>query len=69
MYLRMKGKAQESNDELTGHWSVVERRKWIAAMICGTMLLFATRSTVSICVVAMGHDLSWGKETSVSGLI
>ena len=57
----MNGKS--SGNEL---WSAAERTKWIVAMMCGTVLLFATRSAVPISAVAMGQDLSWDKEISVS---
>lgn len=44
-------------------WPDDQRKYWIAAMFCGTVLLYATRAAVPLCMAAMSSDLNWDKET------
>lgn len=43
-------------------WPENQRRHWIVAMFCGTLLLYATRSAVPLCMAAMSSDMKWDKE-------
>jgi len=47
-------------------WPENQRRYWIVAMFCGTLLLYATRSAVPLCMAAMSTDMNWDKEIDVS---
>ena len=48
-----------------GLWPEEERKRWIVALFCGTIALYAVRTAVPLCAVAMGQDLSWDKQVSV----
>ena len=50
------------------HWPVGRRKVWIVAMFCGTLLLYAARSAVPLCIAAMSVDLKWDKELDVSSV-
>lgn len=43
-------------------WPENQRKYWIVAMFCGTLLLYATRSAVPLCMAAMSTDMNWDKE-------
>ena len=47
-------------------WPEENRKHWIVAMFCGTLLLYATRSAVPLCLAAMSSDMNWDKEIDVS---
>ena len=47
-------------------WPENQRKYWIVAMFCGTLLLYATRSAVPLCMAAMSTDMNWDKEIDVS---
>lgn len=47
-------------------WQEESRKHWIVAMFCGTLLLYATRSAVPLCLAAMSSDMNWDKEIDVS---
>lgn len=47
-------------------WPEESRKHWIVAMFCGTLLLYATRSAVPLCLAAMSSDMNWDKEVDVS---
>lgn len=49
-------------------WPEDQRRCWIVAMFCGTLLLYAARSAVPLCMAAMSSDMNWDKEIDV-GLV
>lgn len=47
-------------------WPEESRKHWIVAMFCGTLLLYAARSAVPLCLAAMSSDMNWDKEIDVS---
>ena len=47
-------------------WPEEQRKYWIVAMFCGTLLLYAARSAVPLCMAAMSSDMNWDKEIDVS---
>lgn len=47
-------------------WPEESKKHWIVAMFCGTLLLYATRSAVPLCLAAMSSDMNWDKEIDVS---
>lgn len=47
-------------------WPEEQRKLWIVAMFCGTLLLYAARSAVPLCMAAMSSDMNWDKEIDVS---
>lgn len=49
-------------------WPEEKRKYWIVAMFCGTLLLYAARSAVPLCMAAMSSDMHWDKEIDV-GLV
>lgn len=49
-------------------WPEDQRKCWIVAMFCGTLLLYAARSAVPLCMAAMSSDMNWDKEIDV-GLV
>lgn len=58
----------EKNDEnhkgdTAFQWSDDQRKYWIVAMFCGTVLLYATRSAVPLCMASMSSEMNWDKET------
>ena len=60
----------EKNDEnhkgdTAFQWSDDQRKYWIVAMFCGTVLLYATRSAVPLCMASMSSEMNWDKETDV----
>lgn len=46
-------------------WPDDQRKYWIVAMFCGTVLLYATRAAVPLCMAAMSSDMNWDKEIDV----
>ena len=46
-------------------WPEERRKYWIVAMFCGTLLLYAARSAVPLCMAAMSSDMNWDKEIDV----
>ena len=44
----------------------LERKYWVVAMFCGTLLLYAARAAVPLCMSSMSSDMNWNKETDVS---
>ena len=48
------------------HWNDKGRKKWTVLLFFGCLLVYATRTSVSICAVHMGKELGWDKELSVS---
>lgn len=47
-------------------WPEESRKHWIVAMFCGTLLLYAARSAIPLCLAAMSSDMNWDKEIDVS---
>ncbi|KAL9978518.1 hypothetical protein ACROYT_G016044 [Oculina patagonica] len=43
-------------------WPEESRKHWIVAMFCGTLLLYAARSAIPLCLAAMSSDMNWDKE-------
>ena len=52
----------ESNE----HWSDGKRKKWTFLLFFGCLLVYATRTSVSISAVPIGKELGWDKQLSVS---
>ena len=52
--------------DITFQWPEEKRKYWIVAMFCGTLLLYAARSAVPLCMAAMSSDMNWDKEIDVS---
>ena len=61
-------KFSTDNGELD-HWNDKGRKKWTILLFFGCLLVYATRTSVSICAVPMGKELGWDKQLSVSDFI
>lgn len=53
---------EKSKGDAGFQWPEEQRRYWIVAMFCGTLLLYAARSAVPLCMAAMSSELKWDKE-------
>ena len=47
------------------HWLDKRRQTWTVLLFLGCLLVYATRSSVGICVVDMSKELGWDKQLSV----
>lgn len=50
-----------------GLWPEEERKRWVLALVFGTVALYAVRTVVPLCAVPMAQDLFWDKQVSVCG--
>lgn len=50
--------------EENGHWSNTKRKKWTVLLFLGCLLVYSTRTSLSISVVPMGKELGWNKQLS-----
>lgn len=57
---------EKSKGDAGFQWPEEQRKYWIVAMFCGTLLLYAARSAVPLCMAAMSSELKWDKEIDVS---
>ncbi|XP_011698617.1 PREDICTED: solute carrier family 17 member 9 [Wasmannia auropunctata] len=55
------------DDVITSCWSRKERRKWFLLLLCGTCLIYATRTSVSLLIPVVSQEKNWSK--SDSGII
>lgn len=53
---------EKSKGDAGFQWPEEQRKYWIVAMFCGTLLLYAARSAVPLCMAAMSSELKWDKE-------
>lgn len=69
----MLSKKYSTSDDDDGgeidHWNDRGRKKWTILLFFGCLLVYATRTSVSICAVPMGKELGWDKQLSVSRII
>ena len=56
----------DSKNENPEYWNRKKRIKWNAMLFFGCMLLFSTRTSLSICLSRMSKDYGWDKRISVS---
>ena len=59
---------ERSKGDAGFQWPEEQRKYWIVAMFCGTLLLYAARSAVPLCMAAMSSDMNWDKEIDVSNV-
>ena len=56
----------ENKNENPEYWDRKKRIKWNVMLFFGCMLLYSTRTSLSICVSRMSKDYGWDKRISVS---
>lgn len=49
------------NEKSVHHWNQRMRIKWMFTYFFGCLLIYAVRSSISICATAIGKDLGWDK--------
>ena len=64
--LKIDMESDRRKSDSGSQWPEENRKHWIVAMFCGTLLLYATRSAVPLCLAAMSSDMNWDKEVDVS---
>ncbi|XP_018398556.1 PREDICTED: solute carrier family 17 member 9 [Cyphomyrmex costatus] len=55
------------DDETALSWSRKERQKWFLSLLCGTCLIYATRTSVPLLIPVISQEKNWSK--SDSGII
>ena len=60
------GTSPEENDFNPAHWNDKGRKQWTILLFFGCLLVYATRTSISICAVPMGKELGWDKQLSVT---
>lgn len=60
--LKIDMESDRRKSDSGSQWPEENRKHWIVAMFCGTLLLYATRSAVPLCLAAMSSDMNWDKE-------
>ena len=51
---------------MNNHWNKKSLLVWKVVLFVGSVLVYSTRVTLSVCAVDIGHELGWDKRISVS---
>ncbi|PBC27683.1 voltage-gated purine nucleotide uniporter SLC17A9 isoform X2 [Apis cerana] len=52
------------NEKTNSFWSRKERRKWFLSLLCGTCLIYATRTSVPLLMPIISREKQWSKPDS-----
>ncbi|XP_053979603.1 solute carrier family 17 member 9 [Hylaeus volcanicus] len=52
------------NEKTNSSWSRKERRKWFLSLLCGTCLIYATRTSVPLLMPIISKEKQWSKTDS-----